>query len=141
MIKNRLLSILLDLILSISFFIFIVNYACGVLIEYKYAPLSFIIYYSIFDIIFCTSPGKWLVNLKIIQTGNYDINKRLLILTRSIFKIFTIFTIIGIVINIISILSEKYSWYDKVLGLSVVDTKKGELTSTQKAWRKHFKNQ
>jgi len=116
MIKNRLLSIILDTTFSFILFIIIDDY---IIYIFKYAPIFFIIYFTVIEIIFCTSPGKWLVNLKIIQTGNLVINKRLLILFRGILKIITIFTAFGIILNIICIIGNKYSWYDKILGLSL----------------------
>ena len=135
---RRLLSMLLDVIIAIMLWVLITAYEINI---FLLLPLFLSLYFLTFEPLFLTSPGKWLVNFKIIKTHDSKTNIRILILGRNIAKIFTIITVFGILFNIISILSENgESWYDKNLGLSVTDSKTNELTDVQKNWRKHFKN-
>jgi len=84
--------------------------------------VSALLYFILFEVIFYTSPGKWLFNIRI-TSSNFSKPARKQLFFRALLKLFTLVTVFGAVLNSVLILSYKYSWYDYVLGLPVEDSK------------------
>ena len=84
---------------------------------------SFFFYFMIFEVIFFATPAKLLFNLKIICYNTEDGYRRKILL-RNILKLMTVTSLIGIAVNIIFLAIKNYSWYDRLLGLDVVSSKK-----------------
>ncbi len=139
---KRLIALIIDLMI----FALIVRYLFLLLVDvigsmnYNFLLFSgiFIFYFFILESIWLTSPGKWLLNLRIVSIEPNKIN-RLNVIFRSVFKFAMIFSLFGVVITFFSWLSVRYVWYDKLLGLNIIDNSDGKLTAVQKNWRKHFK--
>ena len=104
---------------------------------------TFVFYFLLFEVLFFTSPGKWLFNLKI-KSYETPKPKRLHVLVRAFLKMASCITIIGGFVNLAVYIANGYCWYDKILGLYISDNRNSSphqegLTETQKNWREHFK--
>ncbi len=145
---KRIWASVLDIFIYLLFFFLVNPYIIQFLdfiIGHKYlrtadyvSILSVLIYFILFEVIFYTSPGKWLFNLRI-TTHNNEHPKRKILFFRAILKLLTLVSVFGAIVNFVFLLSNKYSWYDNILGLSVEVYKQDKLTNTQEEWRKYFK--
>ena len=130
---KRVFACILDLIIYLLLFFLVnpyiiqfIDFSIGHVYLYTtdyVSIISLLIYFILFEVIFNTSPGKWLYNLRI--TSNFGlIPKKKLLFYRAVLKLFTLITVFGAIVNCILIINDNFSWYDNVLNLSVKVTKK-----------------
>jgi hypothetical protein len=130
--KSRVYAAMIDSVLFIIMVMFTGKYGFELLGGHIfkncnpfYIPLYCIsvyifIYYCLLDLIFYTSPGKWLYDLKI-RTVTYQKPPRHLILLRSTMKVLLLFSLIGGVLICIALLNNLEPFYDRALGLTVIE--------------------
>ena len=78
----------------------------------------FFFFFLLWESIFLTSIGKWLMNIRV-ENINQRGSIRFKLFFRSLLKYFTIISILGIILNIVYLFKRKQTWYDQILGLAV----------------------
>jgi len=81
--------------------------------------IYFFLYFFFLESIFKTSLGKWVFNLKLQTSKNFDLPRHKYIL-RSIYKFVTIITFYGAFYNCYKIIKTGESWYDDRLDIYLI---------------------